>query len=74
MYVMSGNPNNTVLDPEYAEKLIQYFRDMMGFEIKPDSKLHKALSEFSKRYSEEKRDVVEVAYIFRMAVEGKKDG
>jgi hypothetical protein len=66
LYVISGNPKNTVLNQEYADKVIEYFRKISGWKVLPGTRIYNDLTEFSKRYSEEKRDVVEVVTIFRI--------
>lgn len=65
--VMSGDPTNGKLDKEYAEKIINQFRNETGWEVKEGTAIYDHLTEFSKRYSEQKRDVIEVVTIFRIA-------
>jgi hypothetical protein len=65
--VMSGDPSNTVLDEEYAMKLRQEFRDITGWKVEEGTRIWNELTEFSKRYSKQKRDVTEVAFIFKIA-------
>jgi len=65
--VMSGNPDNKVLDENYAERIRQEFRKQTGWEVKIYTRIWNELGEFSKRYSEEGRHPVEVVVIFRTA-------
>ncbi len=58
---------NKVVDEEYAAKLRQEFRNQTGWQVEKDTRIWKKLTEFSKGYSKDKRDVLEVCIIFRMA-------
>ena len=59
--------NNQELDSDYAEKLICEMRKQMDWKIEPETRIHNELLEFSKGYSKIKRDVTEVAIIFRIS-------
>jgi hypothetical protein len=58
---------NKELDPEYAEKLIGEFRRKTNWKVEPGTRIHNELTEWSKGYSNIKRDVSEVCFIFCMA-------
>lgn len=58
---------NQELDKEYAEKLRQEIRDQLDWKVEEWTRIYNELTEFSKMYSKKKRDIVEVATIFRMA-------
>lgn len=59
--------NNKIVDEKYAEKLRQEFRNQTGWKVKEGTRIFNDLTEFSKGYSRENRDVREVAIIFRIA-------
>jgi len=58
---------NTELDKEYASKVRQEFRKQTGWKVKRGTPIYNDLTEFSKKYSRKKRDVIEVVVIFRIA-------
>ncbi|MBT9145794.1 MAG: hypothetical protein DDT42_01671 [candidate division WS2 bacterium] len=58
---------NTIIDEEYAEKLRQECRKQLGWKVEKGTKIYNELTEFSKGYSVEKRNVAEVFVIFSLA-------
>lgn len=64
---------NKVIDEEYAEKVIQAFRDRTHWRVDKGTRIHTDLRNFSKGYSVKKRDPVEVAVIFIIANQIESD-
>ena len=58
---------NQVLDEAYAEQLRAAFRRQTGWKVEAGTRIYQEVTEFSKGYSVKKRDVDEVAAIFRLA-------
>lgn len=58
---------NTQINEEYASAIRQEFRKQTGWEVAKGTHIYNDLTEFSKGYSEKKRDVLEVVAIFRLA-------
>ena len=58
---------NQTIDEKYAEKLRQKCREQLGWEVKKGTRIYNELTEFSKGYSKEKRDITEVWVIFAIA-------
>jgi hypothetical protein len=52
---------------EYAERLIETFRRITGWQVLKDTPIWANLRKFSLGYSRKKRDTYEVAHIFIMA-------
>lgn len=65
--IVFNDTKNKVLDPIYAEKLIQSFRNLTGWKVEKGTRIWKDLRKFSKGYSKINRDPVEVAVIFKIA-------
>jgi hypothetical protein len=55
------------VNEEYASDLRQAFRELTGWQVAKDTRIWNHLTEFSKGYSREKRNVTEVAAIFAFA-------
>lgn len=68
VFLDKQNIDHGVIDDEYAQTLIEEFRRQTGWKVLPDTPIYDDLREFSKGYSKTKRNVSEVAYIFRIAV------
>jgi hypothetical protein len=58
---------NQTVDEDYAEKLRQECRNRLGWKVEKGSEIYDALTEFSKGYSKEKRNIQEVWTIFAIA-------
>jgi hypothetical protein len=65
--VVFCDTRNKKLNAAYAERLIGEFRSQTGWKVLPGTRIYKELKKFSKGYSVSKRNVSEVAVIFRMA-------
>jgi hypothetical protein len=55
------------VDDLYAEKLLKELRDQLGWELKKGTTAYDHIREFSRLYSNENRDILEVAAIYRLA-------
>lgn len=55
------------IDELYAEKLLRELREQLGWELKPGTNAYAHIREFSRFYSVENRDILEVAAIYRLA-------
>ena len=66
--VVMCDAENKELDAEYAENLINAFRKRTGWKVEEGTRIHKDLTEFSKAYSKERRNVEEVCVIFMIAI------
>ena len=58
---------NKKVDAEYASKLRKAFRKQTGWKVEKGTRIYNALTDFSRGYSREKRDVTEVVTIFMIA-------
>jgi len=65
--IVFGDVENKELDEECAEKLREECRKQLGWKVEPGTRIYNELTEFSKMYSKNKRDVVEVFMIYRIA-------
>ena len=65
--VIFMDTENQIVDEEYAERLRQECRDWLGWKVEKGTRIYNELTEFSKGYSKEKRDITEVWTIFAMA-------
>ena len=58
---------NKIIDEEYAEKLRETCRKQLGWKVEKGTRIYNELTEFSKGYSQSKRNVIEVWAIFSLA-------
>jgi hypothetical protein len=65
--VVFCDTSNKDIDEEYAEMLRVEFRKQTKWKVEKGTRIWSELTEFSKGYSKEKRNVSEVATIFRIA-------
>ena len=65
--VVFMDAKNQVVDEQYAEKLREICRSQIGWKVEKGTRIYNELTEFSKGYSKEKRNVIEVWAIFALA-------
>lgn len=60
----SFDTTNKEINEEYANKVIEAFRKQIGWRVKPNTRIHTELREFSRGYSKIGREPLEVVIIF----------